>query len=425
MNDTEEYAIMSADIIYRCKTKGQVLVAKEQKNGFKTIETNSKELEEKLREYREQKKAKFKLFLRVLLVIGLLILVVDMIYALRSYSAYEATDSVERDRSSATQFEMFGECLLEYSNDGISCMDVNHEIIWNQSFEMISPEIVICKEYLAIYDASGTQIYIMTKGGLQKRIETALPIQTVCIAEQGTIAVLMKENNVSQIKLFDTKGNELANGKFYGDKGGFPIDIALSYDGTKLAVDMVNVAEGNVSTAISFYNFGSVGQSEIDNNVGSYLIEGVLVPQIEYVSNSRMIGIGTGRILVFEGSQKPELAREIVLEEEILSCFHNEKYVGIVYNNIDEEELWHIKVMDFRGNTIMENDTSIPYTHIEFLSNNEICVTSATECQLFTTHSIKKFSYTFDKELYKILAGTTGQNYTFIFKDTIEEVKLK
>ncbi len=399
-----------------------MLVAKEQKKGFKTIETNNKELDEKIREH---KKANFKLFIRVLVAIGLVILSVDIIYALRSYTSYETTDSIERNRSSATRFETFGGCLLEYSNDGISYMDVNHEIIWNQSFEMISPEVVICKEYLAVYDAGGTQIYVMTKGGLQKRIETTLPIQTVCIAEQGTTAVLMKENNVSQVKLFDTKGNELANGKFYGDKGGFPIDIALSYDGTKLAVDMVDVAAGSVSTTISFYNFGTVGQSEIDNNVGSYTVEGVLVPEIDYVSNSRMIGMGTGRILVFEGTQKPELTRELVVEEEILSCFHNENYVGIVYDNVDEEELWHIKVMDFRGNTIMENDTSIPYTHIEFLSNNEICVTNATECQIFTPHSIKKFSYTFDKELYKILAGTTSQNYTFIFKDTIEEVKLK
>jgi hypothetical protein len=73
----------------------------------------------------------------------------------------------------------------------------------------------------------------------------------------------------------------------------------------------------------------------------------------------------------------------------------------------------------------MENDTSVAFDKVEFLSNNEVCVMNPTECQLFTTHSIKKFSYSFDKELYKVLAGDTEQNYTFIFKDTIEEVKLK
>ena len=397
-------------------------MAKEKRNGLKTVEENYEELEEKLREH---KKRNFKLLIRILVTLVLVVLVVEIIFALRSYNSYEVTDSIERNSSSATSYQMFGDYLLEYSNDGISCLDSNRDIVWNQSFEMVSPKIVMCQDYLAVYDAGGSQIFIMTDAGLEKSVETTSPIQAVCVAEQGTVAVLMKENNVSQVKLFDKKGNELANGKFYGDKGGFPIDIALSYDGTILAVDMVDVSSGRVNTTISFYNFGSVGQSEVDNIVGTYTLEGVLVPEIDYVSATRMIGMGTGRMLVFEGKQKPELTREIPIEEEVLSYFHNEKYIGIVYDNVDEEELWHIKVMDFRGNTIMENDTSIAYDSIEFLSSNEICATNATECQLFTIHSIKKFSYTFDKELYKVLAGNTAQNYTFIFKDTIEEVKLK
>ena len=417
MNGTKECVIIN-----KCYTKGNKLVAKEKKKVLKTIESGYEELDEKIREHR---KSNLKLLIRILITTGLVVLAFEIIFALRSYDTYEVTDSVERTSSNVTQYEMFQDYLLEYSNDGISCRGMTQEIIWNQSFEMVTPKIVSCGDYFAIYDAGGTQIYIMTENGVQKNIETASLIQTACIAEQGTVAVLMKENNVSQVKLFDQKGNELANGKFYGEKGGFPVDIALSHDGTKLAVDMIDVSAGNVSTTISFYNFGSVGQSEIDNNVGKYTIENVLVPEIDYVSNSRMIGMGTGRILVFDGAQKPELSKEILINEEVLSYFHNEKYVGIVYNNVDEEDLWHIKVMDFRGNIIMENDTSIAYNEIDFLSNDEICVTSSTECQLFTTYSIKKFSCTFDKELYKVLAGNTDQNYTFIFKDTIEEVKLK
>ena len=301
----------------------------------------------------------------------------------------------------------------------------NNDIIWNQSFEMVLPEVQICGEYLVVYDAAGTKLFILTESGLEKSLEMTAPIQTVCIADQGTVAVLMKENQESQVKLFDKKGNELANGKFYGDKGGFPIDIALSYDGTKLAVDMVDVTQGKVKTTISFYNFGSVGQSEIDNNVGTYTFEDVIVPKIDYVSNARMIGMGTGKMLVFDGMQKPELAETIEIEEEVQSFFYNEKYIGIVYDNAEVENSWHIKVMDMRGKTVMENDTTIAYDSIEFMSGNEICVTNATQCEIFTIHSIKKFSYEFDKELYKVFATGDGQNYTFIFKDTIEEVKLK
>jgi len=397
-------------------------VAEVKKKGFKTIETEYEDLDEQIREHR---KYILKRVLQVIAIIVVLIIGVELANALRSFDDYEVRDTIDGGSSGATQYKMFGTCLLEYSNDGISCIAQSNDIIWNQSFEMAAPEVQICGEYLVVYDAAGTKLFIMTESGLEKSLEMTSPIQTVCIANQGTIAVLMKENQESQVKLFDKKGNELANGKFYGDKGGFPIDIALSKDGTKLAVDMVDVTKGKVNTTISFYNFGSVGQSEVDNNVGTYTFEGVLVPEIDYVSNSRVIGMGTGKLLVFDGSQKPELSREIEIAEEVLSFFHNEKYIGIVYDNAEVENSWHIKVMDMRGKTVMENDTTIPYNSIEFLSNNEICVMNETQCEIFTIHSIKKFAYEFDKELSKILAADKGEYYTFIFKDTIEEVKLK
>ena len=392
------------------------------KKGFKTLETDYEELDEQILEHR---KYLLKRALQVIAIIAVLVIGVELIYALRSFDDYEVRNELDRSSSSTAQYQMFGDSLLEYSNDGITCIGKNNDIIWNQSFEMVLPEVQICGEYLVVYDAAGTKLFILTESGLEKSLEMTAPIQTVCIADQGTVAVLMKENQESQVKLFDKKGNELANGKFYGDKGGFPIDIALSYDGTKLAVDMVDVTQGKVKTTISFYNFGSVGQSEIDNNVGTYTFEDVIVPKIDYVSNSRMIGMGTGKMLVFDGMQKPELAKTIEIEEEVQSFFYNEKYIGIVYDNAEVENSWHIKVMDMRGKTVMENDTTIAYDNIEFMSGNEICVTNATQCEIFTIHSIKKFTYEFDKELYKVFATGDGQNYTFIFKDTIEEVKLK
>jgi hypothetical protein len=138
-----------------------------------------------------------------------------------------------------------------------------------------------------------------------------------------------------------------------------------------------------------------------------------------------MIALGTDKILVFEGSQKPEVDREIKLTERVQSFFCNEKYIGIVYDKRDSENAWHIEVMDLRGKIITKFDTQIAYEKIEFLSNNEICITSKTECEIYTRLSTKKFSYTFDKEIYSIIANGKGQNYIFIFKETAEEVRLK
>jgi hypothetical protein len=390
--------------------------------GFRTVETNDEELNEKIRQHRK------KILRRVIEVLALVVIVFiifKLIYAVQKYDDYEVKSSIERDSTNITKFEEFSKYILEYSNDGVLCMTKNGTLIWNQAFEMVSPMIETCGEYLVVYDQGGTQIYIVSEEGLQKKIETTSAIQTVALAQQGTIAVLMKENDESRIKLFDKKGNELANGKFYDNKGSIPVDIALSKNATKMAVSMVDVTGKAVSSTITFYNFGTVGQSEIDNNVGTYSFDGTLIPEIKFVSDNRMIALGTDKILVFEGSQKPEVDREIKLTERVQSFFCNEKYIGIVYDKRDSENAWHIEVMDLRGKVITKFDTQIAYEKIEFLSNNEICITSKTECEIYTRLSTKKFSYTFDKEIYSIIANGKGQNYIFIFKETAEEVRLK
>lgn len=39
----------------------------------------------------------------------------------------------------------------------------------------------------------------------------------------------MKEDDVSYVRLYDKKGQELASGEFYQEKGSFPVDIALVF----------------------------------------------------------------------------------------------------------------------------------------------------------------------------------------------------
>ena len=100
---------------------------------------------------------------------------------------------------------------------------------------------------------------------------------------------MIEEINTDPIEHFAVKmnGKVLASGEFFGEQKNIPVDIALSYDAKKLAVDMIDVSGGKTDSVISFYNFGSVGQNEIDNNVGTYKYENQLIPEIAYVSDRR------------------------------------------------------------------------------------------------------------------------------------------
>ena len=259
---------------------------------------------------------------------------------------------------------------------------------------------------------------------MQKQIETTSPIAQVRIAGQGTVVVLMKENNEAQIKLFDKKGKELANGKFYDSKGSIPMGVAISPDGKKVAVTMLDITGKEVGSSITFYNFDTVGQNEIDNNVGTYEFSHMLIPEIDFLTEDSLIALGTEKVILFRGSQKPDISQSIDLLGEVKSYFYNEKYIGIVYEGEKTGESL-IQVVDHKGKVVMECNTTLTYDSIEFLSNGEVCITSDTQCEIYTKGEILKFSYTFDREICRIIAHGKGQNYIFVFKETTEEVRLR
>lgn len=318
-----------------------------EKTEFKTVETSQEdleELEEKIRRHRHKIARRTAL---VIVTVVAAVIFVELWSALRTYSGFEVQASAERKDSAATGYKMFQGKILEYDNDGIVCHDTDDRLIWNQSYEMTAPELSVCEQYLAVYDRGGTFIYIMSERGLVKKIETATPIERVCVARQGTVAVLMKEDDVSYVRLYDKKGQELASGEFYQEKGSFPVDIALAPDAQKLAVDMLDVTKGKTCSTVTFYNFGSVGQNEIDNNVGTYSYKNTMISELVYTESGKLLAISDAGLIWFDGAQKPAPKKQIKFEREIQSVFYNNKYVGISYSDTQKENSWHITVLPF------------------------------------------------------------------------------
>ena len=123
------------------------------KEGFKTVETDLEELEEKIHDHRK------KIFKRIVITIIAVLAVfaaAQLWMALRSYDSYDIKNSVDQGDKSAVQFGTFCGNVIEYSNDGAVYMYGNGELIWNQAFEMASPHIEKCETYMAIYDKNGT-----------------------------------------------------------------------------------------------------------------------------------------------------------------------------------------------------------------------------------------------------------------------------
>ena len=392
------------------------------KKNFRTIETDQAELNKKIRAHR------LKILKRILIIIGILLIGtagVMLMMRLRQYTDYDVTTSVERSDTVATKFIAFKGGIIKYSNDGATYTNDAGELLWNQTYEMQEPLIDICEGYVVFAEKGGTHVYVLNQSGLQGNFETTMKIDKIKVANQGTVAALMDDGGASNIKLYDKSGKNLAGGQIHMEKSGYPLDIALSHDAIKLAVTMMDVKDGAIQSVVAFYNFGSVGQNEIDHMVGSYSYPGVVIPDIEFVSNNRMVAFGNSKIVIFEGTQKPKVSKEIAVDKEIKSVFYNSDYFGLVTNNEDKDNTRHMEIYDTKGSHVLSKDFALDYNTIEFLANDEICIRSNTQCLIYNTYGVKHFTHTFDVPIYQILSGATSRSYTFILEGTTEKVKLK
>lgn len=405
------------------KIQKRGIMAEKNKRGFRTVgDADMEEYKQKIKEHRQKvlKRAVICTLIVLLIVTGL-----GLFMAFRHYEDYDVRSSVERSDTEATRFAEFQGNILKYSNDGAIYTDTVNELIWNQTYEMSSPQIDTCEGYLVIYDKGGTKIYILTAEGLKGSIETTMHIKQVCVASQGTVAVLMKKEKASYLALYDKEGNNLAEGEIHGEKGGYPIAIAFSHDAIKLAVSMLDINDGNVKTTLAFYNYGSVGQNEIDNCVGAISFADMVIPEMEFVSSEKMIAFGDTETVIFEGTQKPQMSEEVSLGVQAKSIFYNKNYFGIVSSNEGESVGNHLAVYDMRGSLVLEKDFTQEYDKIEFLSNNEICIRNDNVCDIYTIRGVYKFHHEFDQTLHYILPGGSGLNYTFVLGDATEKVRLK
>lgn len=402
----------------KCNFGGAVLA----EETYRVVQSDIEEMHEKIRAHRR------KILKWICVAVVLVLLIVTAVYFYfqsKVYSKYEVINSVEREDSAGTQFVSFAGKILKYGKDGATCIDEKNQLIWNQTYEMQSPMVDICEGYVAIAEKKGNKIYIMNTKGKSGEIETTMPIQRVRVANQGTVAILMEQEGTGYLQLYDKEGTFLAEGEVHTENSGYPLDIALSNDGRKMAVSQLNMNEGTVKNTITFYNFGSVGQNEIDNIVGTYSYSDVIFPKVEFLTNDVMVAFGDEEAIIFEGTQKPQVKKEISLKQEIHSIFYNEAYIGFVFNNDNEKETYRISVYNLRGTEEMTQNLDMNYSEVGFLENDEICVRNELECSIYNLKGKRKFHSNFEKSIWKVFSTKNSTEYIFMMDKETQKVRLK
>jgi hypothetical protein len=400
----------------------------QQKKKFTKIETSEKEFDQRLRAHRH------KVIRLVALGIAAVLLIICLIMLFlhfRTYKGYAVEKEINRTDKADVQYKEFGKNLLKYSRDGAFLVDNTGKLLWNQTYEMNDPMVNICKNYVAIASGSGNEVYLADNEKTKGKIDTPMAIRQIAMAAQGSVAVLMEEDEDYYITLYDIEGTALAHGEFHMEKSGVPLTMAISDDCKNLAIAFLDMTEGVVKTTVHFYNFSDAGQEEIDSIVGKFSYPGEMAVQMDFFDNNKLLLYTDQKAIIYNCTDKPKEEKVITYPGKVQSIIGDDKYWGFTCdydekNKEGERQTGHaLTLYNMNGEEQFRKNIAKNNTGIELLENHYVVVKEEKKCTFFDSKGVEKFKGSFDEPVEVIKKLDTNINYQMILETKIIEIKMK
>lgn len=339
----------------------------------------------------------------------------------RTYTGYVVSDTVQRKDAVTTQYASFGDKILKYSRDGLSYTDESDSLLFSVAYTMQDPILALSGKAGAVADKNGTQIYTFDREKQLGQITTLLPIKQVTISDQGVVAVLLEESDSAKLELYSSEGTLIGDGVFSLEDVGYPMDISISADGTKLAISFVQIAGAKLQSSVAVYNFDHVGENYVDHLVFAKNYTDYTISELHYFDSNTLAAVGDGILAFYQGGQIPEVFKEITFEERIQSVFYGEDCVGLVFA---EAQGYTLKCYDLKGEICAENSFDLDYDNLR-ISNKGIVVYNDMEMVLYSTSGKERYRKNFDTPIVELFTTGSVKKYLLIYTNETQLIKLQ
>ncbi len=348
--------------------------------------------------------------------------VVLLFFEKRSYGDYRVLRTSEQEDVISTKYAELDGNILRYSPEGASLVNNSLETLWSETYDMQNPIADICDDAAVIADRDGTSIEIFDRGGRTGSVSTSYSIVKVRVSANGLVAAILDGGDDTWINFYSSDGSLIAENQTRVDDPGYPLDVAVSKDGTIMMVTYQFVDGSDTTSYVAFYNFGDVGQNEDDRIVSGYTYEGVVVPQIQYLGGSRSVALRDDGFTLYSGAQVPKESETVTVEQEIVSTFYDDDLIGLVFKNGSKDAAYTMQVYSTNGSLKFEKNFNIPYTTIK-MSGGSILMYNSSQICVMNSRGVEKYRGNIDgtvKDFLKI-----GWNRYLLVLDTgVNVIKL-
>lgn len=364
-------------------------------------------------------------FLLWIIAIAITIGLIIASFCYRIYStfdSYEVQSSFKLQSGTSYNYEGYGDGLLEYSKDGAAYMDEDGNLLWQDTYDMQNPTVVIKGDELLIYDLQGTSMVVLNQDGPQGEIVTALPIVKASVSENGQIGAIMQQDDTGYIYLYQSDGTVIASGEVHLENTGYPVSIAVSPDGGRLLVSMISLSSGAVSSTLNFYDFSDAGKEKKDNITATFSYADEIFPEVDFFADGSSVAFGENTIMLFNSSSTPEETSELSVKDELKSVFVSDSSFAVVDSS---SKYGTLKVYRENGRERFSVSLKEDYSRGSFLKNGSILITNGENVSVYNKYGVRKFHYDFSDGILQVLSLKGLNNYLIVDINNCSRIRLK
>ena len=224
-----------------------------------------------------------------------------------TYTTYSVDRTWKQNALGAAALYAFDEGSILLGTDSVSYQkDGNTE--WTSPLRTGSFRLVTESGYFALYDRNGYQVHIGDRSGILSTVKVSRKILGADISASGVLAVYTESKDAAYISYFDRFGNRLSvEVKTVLDVSGYPMHIAVSPDGQKLAVVYYSIANGIGESRLVLYDFqlGRSSSSYVVFTREDYDERESLLVDCDFLDDRHLVAVG-GKEATFVTYDKPD-----------------------------------------------------------------------------------------------------------------------
>lgn len=391
---------------------------------FPGVQAGGKETEKHKIRLSARKRRALMRALAIAAVIAVAAAAVWLFVERRTYGGYKVLSTSSQEDTISTKYVEMGGKVLRYSPESASMVDGSQETLWTATYEMQNPVADICGETAVVADQGGTGMAVFDMNGMLGTISAPYNIVKARVAKQGVVAAILDGGGDTWINFYSSDGSLIAENQTRVDDPGYPLDIAVSPDGMVIMVSYQFVDGGKTTSYVAFYNFGTAGQSQIDNIVSGYTYEGTVVPEVKYLTSGVAVAFRDDGFTLYNGKQIPKEGKTIQVDKEIVSTFYDQDHIGLVFKEDGKDKMYKMEVYGTNGKKMYERSFNIPYTSIK-MTDGYIVMYNANQACVMNGNGREKFNGSIDEGTVRDFFKIGWNKYLLVLDNGVSVIKLR